>query len=145
MSNKKYHGKFNNRSQKHRSAKPISKQSGSTQSFTKLKFDSNLLNISYEDAKARLQALLQEKAVFEYDSVLPSGRITSHYLDTKETLLSSYGAFLASVCILHNLKDEVEFVGGALMQAYPLSQAICQLALVRGQELDSFMVREQRG
>lgn len=118
-------------------------KSNPRQTFTKLKFDANLLNITYEEARNRLSALLQERSVFEYDSILPSGRITSHYLDLKDSLLSAYGAFLASVCVLNHLKDEIEFVGGSYENSYSLSLAISQLALVRGQEIDTFLVRDE--
>lgn len=100
------------------------------------------MNLSYEDARARLITLVKEKALFAGDSLLPSGQITSHYLDPKEALLSAEGAFLASMTALHHIKDEVSFIGGSLRDAYSLPVGCSQLAFMRGQDIGTFYVRD---
>jgi len=100
------------------------------------------MNLSYEDARARLITLVKEKALFTGDSLLPSGQITSHYLDPKEALLSAEGAFLASLTALHHIKDEVSFIGGSLRDSYSLPVGCSQLAFMRGQDIGTFYVRD---
>ncbi len=109
---------------------------------TETKLGSDLINISYDDAKARLIEIIRAKSLFEGDSVLPSGRITSHYLDMKETLLGAEGSFLASLAILHLLQDEIQFIGGLFEKTYSLAATTSQLAFLRGQEIGTFFVRD---
>lgn len=106
------------------------------------KIGPSIMNLSYEDARARLITLVKEKALFAGDSLLPSGQITSHYLDPKEALLSAEGAFLASMTALHHIKDEVSFIGGSLRDAYSLPVGCSQLAFMRGQDIGTFYVRD---
>lgn len=110
--------------------------------LTEMKLGLDLINISYDDAKARLIEIIKAKSLFEGDSILPSGCITSHYLDMKESLLGAEGSFMASIAMLHILKDEVQFIGGLFDKTYSLAATISQLALLRGQRIDTFFVRD---
>lgn len=113
-----------------------------TSKKSEAKLGSNLLNLSYEEARARLIEIIKAKSLFDGDCVLPSGQITSHYLDLKESLLGAEGSFLAAVTILHNMRDEVQFLGGLTDSVYSLAIATSQLAFMRGQEIDTFLLRE---
>lgn len=105
------------------------------------RLDYNLINMSFDQVKEELTQLLKEKSLFERDFVLPSGRITTHQLDLKEALLSARGAYLASMAVLHNLKDDVLAIGGTYDKTYSLAVSVSQLAFLSGQEIDSFYVR----
>ena len=112
------------------------------------KLDYRLLNLSPEEIKSRLLELIRDKSLFEGDIILPSGRISNHYLDIKETTLGAEGAFLASLAILHNLKEDIEYLGGLEDKVYSLATTVSQLAFIRGQHIDSFFVlneARQRG
>jgi orotate phosphoribosyltransferase len=124
------------------SNKPSINKPKNTPKLTETKLGIELVNISYEDAKARLIEIIKAKSLFEGDSVLPSGRITSHYLDMKESILGAEGSFMASIAILHMLKDEVQFIGGLFDKTYSLAATTSQLALLRGQRIDTFFVRD---
>lgn len=106
------------------------------------RLDYNLINMSFDQVREELTQLIREKSLFEKDSILPSGRITGNYLDLKEALLSARGAYLASMAILHNLKDEVEAIGGSMDKTYSLAVSVSQLAFLSGLEIDSFYVKE---
>lgn len=107
------------------------------------KLDSSIINLSYEQAREELCDLIKNKSVFNGDSILPSGRITNQYLDLREALLSARGIFLASMVILNQLKDDVQAIGGNFQNTYTLAATTSQLALLRGQEINTFYVREQ--
>lgn len=102
----------------------------------------NLANISPEEAQTILKEMIQARSVFEYDTILPSGKITTHYVDLKETLLSAQGSYLASLLILHNLRDDIQAMGGSSDKVYSLAACASQLALFRENEIDSFLVRD---
>lgn len=102
----------------------------------------NLANLPLDEAEAILKEMIQARSVFEYDTILPSGKITTHYVDLKETLLSAQGAYLASLLILHNLRDDIQAIGGSSDKVYSLATCASQLALFRELEIDSFLVRD---
>jgi len=106
------------------------------------KLDSSIVNISYDQAREQLAELISQKALFFGDSILPSGRITTNYLDLKEALLSARGIYLSSMVVLNQLKDDVQAIGGTFTNTYSIAATTSQLAFIRGQELDSFYVRD---
>jgi orotate phosphoribosyltransferase len=103
--------------------------------------DKNLANISTDEAYNILKDMIERKSVFEYDTILPSGKITTHYVDLKETLLSAQGSYLASILILNQLRDDIQAIGGSWDKVYTLGATTSQLALFRGIEMDCFLVR----
>lgn len=132
---------------KHRSS---SKNDNSSSGTGKLKastgpktsiLGTNLANISPEEAYKTLKEMIEERSVFEYDTIMPSGKITTHYVDLKETFLSAQGAYLASILILHHLRDDIQAIGGAVDKVYSLATCASQLAFFREIEIDSFLVR----
>jgi orotate phosphoribosyltransferase len=104
--------------------------------------DKNLANISTDEAYNILKDMVERKSVFEYDTILPSGKITTHYVDLKETLLSAQGSYLASVLILSQLRDDIQAIGGSWDKVYTLGATTSQIALFRGIEMDCFLVRD---
>lgn len=106
-------------------------------------FDSKLFSMGFEEARARLIEIIKAKSVRHGDFVLPSGKISTRYLDLKDTTLGAEGSFLTSLAALHLLKDEVRAIGGLKEDVYSLAATTGQLAYLRGQEIDCFYVREQ--
>lgn len=106
------------------------------------KLDSSIVNISYDQAREQLAEIISRKALFFGDSILPSGRITTNYLDLKEALLSARGIYLSSMVVLNQLKDDVQAIGGTFTNTYSIAATTSQLAFIRGQELDTFFVRD---
>jgi len=106
------------------------------------KLDSSIVNITYDQAREQLAEIISRKALFFGDSILPSGRITTNYLDLKEALLSARGIYLSSMVVLNQLKDDVQAIGSTFTNTYSIAATTSQLAFIRGQELDSFYVRD---
>ena len=129
--------------EKRTSSKSEDKPTKKTASMAGL--DMKLMNMPYEDIKSKLVELIKEKSVFEQDMILPSGRITSEHLDLKESILSSEGAFLASMAILYHLHDDVQAIGGSFELAYSIPVSCLQLAYLTGRQLDSFFARGEDG
>jgi orotate phosphoribosyltransferase len=100
------------------------------------------VNITYDQARDQLAELISRKALFYGDSILPSGRITTNYLDLKEALLSAQGIYLSSMVVLNQLKDDVQAIGGNFTNTYSIAATASQLSFIRGQELDTFFVRD---
>lgn len=140
--NYKKSGPNNNRPRSNtpRASNNRSSDKGSEKATPRL--DYNLVNMSFDQVREELTQLLKEKSLFEGDSILPSGRITTHFLDLREALLSARGAYLASMAILHNLKDDVVAIGGSFEKSYSLPVSAAQLAFLSGLEIDSFYVRD---
>ncbi len=105
-------------------------------------FDSKLFTMGFDEVKSKLIAIIRDKSVRHGDFVLPSGKISSRYLDLKETTLGAEGSFLSSLAILHLLKDEVQAIGGLKEDSYSLPATTSQLAFLRGQEINCFYVRD---
>jgi orotate phosphoribosyltransferase len=110
---------------------------------TKLQLDPSILSLKFEEIRERLIDIIKEKACFQEDIILPSGRISDVYLDLRECLLDSEGGLLASLAVLHLIKDEIEFIGGLSSSVYSIAPSVSQFAFIRGQKIDSFFVREQ--
>ena len=106
------------------------------------KLDSSIVNITYEQARDELADLISAKSLFQGDSILPSGRITTNFLDPKEALLSARGIYLSSMVVLNQLKDDVQAIGGNFTNTYSIAATTSQLAFIRGQSLDTFFVRD---
>ena len=102
--------------------------------------DANLLTMTAEDAKAELHDLIEKHSIFDRDSILRSGRISTVYFDLKETVLGGRGAFLAAICMLNMVKSSVKAIGGHLDTCYSLNVSTSMLANISGQNLDCFYV-----
>jgi orotate phosphoribosyltransferase len=124
--------------------KTSSKPSGSKTKTSKAKSsDANLLTMTAEDAKAELYDHIQANSIFDRDSILRSGRISTVFFDLKETILSSRGAFLAAICLLNAIKPNVKAIGGHLDSCYSLNVSTSMLANISGQALECFYVMHE--
>lgn len=110
---------------------------------TKSALATELLNQSFPDIKLKIIQKLKDKALFEGDSILPSGKIATKYLDIKQLTLSAEGGALAAQAILSKLRDDVECIGGTRSSTFGLTTNVSQLAYLTGKNVDSFIVREQ--
>jgi orotate phosphoribosyltransferase len=106
------------------------------------RFDSKLFTMGFDEVKQRLTEIIRSKSVRHGDFVLPSGKISTRYLDLKDTTLGAEGSFLTSLATLHLLKDEVQAIGGLKEDVYSIAATSSQLAYLRGQEIDCFYVRD---
>lgn len=107
------------------------------------KSDSNLLTMTFEDARSELRDIIDKSSIVNKDSVLKSGRITSVYFDLKETTLGARGAFLTAICVLNLLKPNVKAIGGDINSCYSIAVSTSMLANISGQELDTFYVKQE--
>jgi len=102
---------------------------------------SSYFQLSLDEIKDKLAALIKENSIFDGDFILPSGSICNQYLDLSEVLMGAEGGLLASLAVLHKL-EEVDFIGGAASKSYLLS-AISQIAYTKSRNFGCFRLREQ--
>ena len=102
---------------------------------------SSYFQLSLDEIKDKLAALIKENSIFDGDFILPSGSICNQYLDLSEVLMGAEGGLLASLAVLHKL-EEVDFIGGAAPKSYLLS-AISQIAYTKSRDFGCFRLREQ--
>lgn len=98
------------------------------------------------DRRARLLALLREKAVSKGDFTLASGRSSSYYVDGRLVTLHPEGAYLIARVILDLLDREgieAELIGGLSMGADPIAGAVAAVSHTLGRPLSGFMVRKK--
>lgn len=107
------------------------------------KQDTNLMSMTPEDAKSELYDLVQKRSLYNKDSILRSGRITTVFFDLKEVLLGARGSFLTAICLLNMLKPNVKALGGHLDTCYSLNVSTAMLANISGQALDCFYVKHE--
>ncbi len=107
------------------------------------KNNTKILALEYQDIRERIIEELALRSCFERDLIMPSGRIVNHDIDVAASLLNSEVGLLASLAILHNLRDEVDSIGGDDNSARLLAPALAQVAFLRGRDLDAFFVRSE--
>lgn len=73
---------------------------------------------------------------------LKSGRQSSWFLDTKQTMCRPDGMLAVANAVLEILPDEVQAIGGLTMGADPVAYGIAAIASTRGRDLRSFSVRK---
>ncbi len=73
---------------------------------------------------------------------LRSGKVSSWYLDARQTTFDGGGALLVGRAMLEALRDEVTAVGGMTMGADPISVATALAAAENGRPLRAFSVRK---
>ena len=74
---------------------------------------------------------------------LRSGKISSWYLDARQTTFSGAGAWLVGAAVLEALDREVEAVGGMTMGADPIAVATAMVAASQGRTLEAFSIRKE--
>jgi orotate phosphoribosyltransferase len=96
------------------------------------------------ERRARLNALIRERAVRHGDFVLRSGARSTFYLDCRQVTLDAEGAYLAASLLLDRMRGlRVHAVGGPALAAVPMVGAICALSFTQGRPLAGFVVRKE--
>lgn len=96
------------------------------------------------DDRARLGALLRERALIRESVTLSSGRRSSYYFDARQVLLDPEGAALAGALAWAALAPAgPRAVGGLTLGADPLVCATSAAAWARGERVSGFFVRKE--
>jgi orotate phosphoribosyltransferase len=77
------------------------------------------------------------------DFVLKSGRRTTWFIDSKQTVCRPGGMLLVAEAMLDALPDEATAIGGLTMGADPVAFVTAGVAAVRGRSLNAFSVRKE--
>ena len=96
------------------------------------------------DARARLAALVAERAVVHGEVTLASGATADYYVDLRRVTLDAEVAPLVGEVMLDLVADlDIDAVGGLTLGADPVATAMLHVAAARGRRLDAFVVRKQ--
>ncbi|HVC72123.1 MAG TPA: orotate phosphoribosyltransferase [Acidimicrobiales bacterium] len=90
-----------------------------------------------------LRAHLLEYSVRTGDFVLKSGRQSTWFIDSKQTVCRPGGMLLVAEAVLGEIPDEATAVGGLTMGADPVAFVTAGVAADRGRELKIFSVRKE--
>jgi orotate phosphoribosyltransferase len=94
--------------------------------------------------RARLLAIVREKALRRGRFTLASGKESDYYLDCRLVTLDPEGLFLLSRLILEDLKEtQVEAVGGLTLGADPIAAGVAALSHLEGRPVRAFLVRKE--
>jgi orotate phosphoribosyltransferase len=77
------------------------------------------------------------------DFVLKSGRRSTWFIDSKQTVCRPGGMLLVAEAVLEELPDEATAIGGLTMGADPVAFITAGVAAARGRELKAFAVRKE--
>jgi orotate phosphoribosyltransferase len=89
-----------------------------------------------------LRAHLLAHSVRTGDFVLKSGRRTTWFIDSKQTVCRPGGMLLVADAILGLVPEEATAIGGLTMGADPVAFVTAGVAAARGRELKAFSVRK---
>ncbi len=92
---------------------------------------------------ARLRDHIFQYSLKTGDFTLKSGRKSTWFLDTKQTMCRPDGALLVADAALEVMPTSVQAIGGLTMGADPVAYGIAAVAATRGRELRSFSVRKE--
>lgn len=92
---------------------------------------------------ARLRDHVFEHALKTGDFTLKSGRKSSWFLDTKQTMCRPDGAIAVADAALEIIPAEATAIGGLTMGADPVAYGIAAIGATRGRNLRSFSVRKE--
>lgn len=96
--------------------------------------------------RARLHALLKERAFQEREIVLSSGLRSNFYIDCKQVSLDAEGAHLIGSlfsALIEELDPGAAAVGGLTLGADPLATATSVVSFLRGKPRAAFIVRKE--
>lgn len=92
---------------------------------------------------ARLRDHVFEHALKTGDFTLKSGRKSTWFLDTKQTMCRPDGALAVADAALEIIPVEATAIGGLTMGADPVAYGIAAIGATRGRNLRSFSVRKE--
>jgi orotate phosphoribosyltransferase len=90
-----------------------------------------------------LRAHLLEHSVKRGDFTLKSGRKSSWFIDSKQTVCRPEAMVLVADAVLSVLPDDVDAIGGLTMGADPVAFITAGVAVARGRGLKAFSVRKE--
>ena len=99
-----------------------------------------------DDPAGGLEALrrhLLEHSVRTGDFVLKSGRRSTWFIDSKQTVCRPGGLVLVADAVLDAVPDEATAIGGLTMGADPVAFVAAGVAATRGRSLKAFSVRKE--
>ena len=96
-----------------------------------------------EERLAALRDHLLGHSVRVGDFVLKSGRRSSWFIDSKQTVCRPGGMLLVAEAVLDVLPDEATAIGGLTMGADPVAFVTAGVAAARGRPLKAFSVRKE--
>ena len=88
-------------------------------------------------------AHLLEHSVRTGDFTLKSGRKSTWFIDSKQTVCRPEGIMLVANAALAVIPDDVTAIGGLTMGADPVAFGIAAVAATRGRALRSFSIRKE--
>lgn len=95
------------------------------------------------DPKARLVEHLLDHSVRTGDFVLKSGKRSSWFIDSKQTICRPEGLLLVADAFLAALPADVDAIGGLTMGADGVAFGVAGVAAARGRDLRAFSVRKE--
>ncbi len=105
----------------------------------------DILNLSLDQARARLLEIVNDVAVFKGEFILASGKKSNYYIDGKYTSLTAEGLAYFAKVVLEMIKDEdARYIGGPTMGADPIIGGTIALSYLMGRPIDGFIVRKEQ-
>ena len=92
---------------------------------------------------ARLRDHVFQHSLKTGDFTLKSGRKSSWFLDTKQTVCRADGVLAVADAALEIMPTDVDAIGGLTMGADPVAYGVAAVAATRGRSLRSFSVRKE--
>ena len=99
--------------------------------------------MSGADHHPELVAHLLAHSVRRGDFVLKSGRRSSWFIDSKQTVCRPGGMLLVAEAMLRVIPDDATAIGGLTMGADPVAFVTAAVAATRGRHLKAFSVRKE--
>lgn len=93
--------------------------------------------------RARLRDHVFQHSLKSGDFTLKSGRKSSWFLDTKQTMCRPEGALAVADAALEIIGADMTAIGGLTMGADPVAYGIAAIGATRGRHLRSFSVRKE--
>jgi orotate phosphoribosyltransferase len=101
---------------------------------------------TFQRQRQRLLEMMRTLSFERRQVTLSSGKPSDFYVDSKQTVLTAEGHFLAGQLFLHLVEarcPEVEAIGGLTMGADPLASAVATLSFLAGRPRHAFYVRKE--
>jgi orotate phosphoribosyltransferase len=95
------------------------------------------------DARARLLKIIRERSYEERKVTLASGRMSTFYIDGKQTTLDPEGAYLVGKVFYEMIKGKAEAIGGPTLGADPIVTAVALTSYKEGEPIAAFIIRKE--